>query len=251
MSTTGFLPTAPVLRSEWIKIRSLRSTVGALLAILLTTAGIQTLTAAAIGTAEAGSMGDDPLLAAYYGLNFGQIAAIAFGATAVAGEFHNAGLRITLTAVPDRTRFYLAKIATIGGLAFLVGQVTALATFLGGQAQMGPYTIHLGDPGALRSVIGCGVYLTLLTLFAAGLTAVIRSAAAVLSLLVPFFLLVSFVIAAKTSGVAQFLPDRAGQVILRSEPEGVLGPWTGLGVMALWTVAALAGGWLAVRRRDA
>ncbi|MGW0899656.1 ABC transporter permease, partial [Streptomyces goshikiensis] len=80
MSTA--LPTRPVLHSEWIKIRSLRGTVGSLIAILFVTTGIQALTAAAIGQAEEGAMGDDPLLAAFYGITFGQIAAMAFGATA-------------------------------------------------------------------------------------------------------------------------------------------------------------------------
>lgn len=51
------LPTVPVLHSEWIKIRSLRGTFGALIAILVATAGIQALAAAAVGQAEAGSMG--------------------------------------------------------------------------------------------------------------------------------------------------------------------------------------------------
>ncbi|MEU7554685.1 ABC transporter permease [Streptomyces sp. NPDC044571] len=244
------LPTVPVLHSEWIKIRSLRSTLGALTAILVATAGIQTLTAALIGDAEAGSMGDDPLLAAYYGLNFGQIAAIAFGATALSAEFHNGALRTSLAAVPNRTRFYLSKMAVIAGLALVTGQITGLVTFVAGQAFMGPYTLELGSPGTYRSIVGCGLYLTLMSLFAAGLTAVLRSATAVLSLLIPFILMVSFIIGAKAAGVAQFLPDRAGQMVMRMEMFGDLGPWSGLGVMALWAAAALTGGWVAVRRRD-
>ncbi|MET9962654.1 ABC transporter permease subunit [Streptomyces sp. NPDC006326] len=244
------LPTVPVLHSEWIKIRSLRGTFGALLAIFVATAGIQALTAAAIGQAEAGSMGDDPLLASYYGINFGQIAAFAFGATALSSEFHNGALCTSLTAVPHRTRFYLSKMAVVGGLAFLVGQVTGLATFVGGQAFMGPYALELGSAGTYRAVFGSGVYLTLMALFAAGLTAVLRSAAAVLSLLIPFVLMVSFVVGATAGGVAQYLPDRAGQVVMRAETVGDLGPWSGLGVLALWTAAALLGGWVAVRRRN-
>ncbi|MFJ6795483.1 ABC transporter permease [Streptomyces sp. NPDC091268] len=245
------LPTVPALHSEWIKIRSLRGTFWALIAVFLATAGIQALTAAAIGQAEAGSMGEDPLLAAFYGINFGQIAAMSFGASALAAEFHNGALRTTLAAMPNRTRFYLSKVTMVGGLAFLVGQVTGLATFLGGQAFMGPYAIGLGDPGSFRAVFGSGAYLTLITLLAAGLTAVLRSAALVLSLLIPLFLMVSFVIGQAVGGAAQYLPDRAGQLVMRLEPQGTLGPWSGLGVLALWTAVALLGGWLAVRRRDA
>ncbi len=249
--STAFLPTRPVLKAEWIKIRSLRGTLGALMAIFVATAGIQALTAAAIGTAEEGSMGDDPLLAAFYGINFGQIAAIAFGASAFSSEFHDGALRVTLTAVPDRTRFYLTKVLMVGALALLVGEVTGFVAFVAGQASMGSYAIGLGAEGAIPAIVGSGVYLMLMALLAAGLTALLRSGAAVLSLLIPFVLLVSFVVGEVVGGAAQYLPDRAGQMVMRSQAHGELGPWTGLGVTALWAVAALVCGWLAVRRRDA
>ncbi|MET9855609.1 ABC transporter permease [Streptomyces sp. NPDC006450] len=249
MSTA--LPTVPVLHSEWIKIRSLRGTLGALITVFAATVGIQVLTASLIGTAEAGSMGEDPLLAAFYSLNFGQIAAFAFGATALSSEFHNSALRTSLTAVPNRTRLYLSKMAMVGGLAFVVGQLTALATFIGGQAFMGPYTLELGSTGTYRAIFGCGAYLALMALLAAGLTAVLRSAAAVLSLLIPFTLIVSFVLAAKSEGIAQYLPDRAGQMMMRLDTSVGLAPWSGLGVLALWALVAVTAGWLSVRRRDA
>ncbi|RSS62109.1 ABC transporter permease [Streptomyces sp. WAC06614] len=244
------LPTVPVLHSEWIKIRSLRGTLGALTAVCVATVGIQTLTAAAIGEAEAGSMGEDPLLAAFYGLNFGQIAAFAFGASAFAAEFHHGALRNTLTAVPDRTRFYLSKITMIAVLSLLIGEVTGFATFVAGQQFMGPYAMELGAEGTVRAAVGCGIYLMLMALFAAGLTAVLRNTALVLSLLIPFVLIVSFVIGEAAGGFAQFMPDRAGQMVLRIDQHGDLGPWTGLGVLALWAGAAVVGGWLAIRRRD-
>ncbi|RPF25209.1 hypothetical protein EDD96_7287 [Streptomyces sp. Ag109_G2-6] len=249
MSTA--LPTRPVLYSEWIKIRSLRGSFTALIMILASTVGIQTLTAAAIGQAEGGALGEDPLFAAYYGIFWGQIAAMAFGTTALSAEFHNGALRTSLAAVPNRTRFYLSKMAVIGGLALLVGQVTGVLTFVAGQAAMGPYALHLGDPGSYRAIVGSGLYLTLIALFAAGLTALLRSGALVLSLLIPLFLMVSFIVGAATGGVAEFLPDRAGQLVMHSQAGGHLGPWSGLGVLTLWAGAALAGGWLAVRRRAA
>ncbi|MBT2469621.1 ABC transporter permease subunit [Streptomyces sp. ISL-66] len=249
MSTA--LPTVPVLHAEWIKIRSLRGTFAALICIFAVTLGIQVLVAAMIGQAEAGSMGDDPLLAAFYSLNFGQIAAFAFGATALSCEFHDGALRTSLTAVPNRARLYLSKMVVVGAVALVVGQVAALATFLGGQAFMGSYALDLGSPGTYRAVFGCGAYLALMALLAAGLTAVLRSATAVLSLLIPFTLIVSFVLGAASEGVARFLPDRAGQMMMRLDTSTGLAPWTGLGVLALWALVAVTGGWLSLRRRDA
>ncbi|MCX4694606.1 ABC transporter permease [Streptomyces sp. NBC_01408] len=248
---TAALPTLPVLHSEWIKIRSLRGTFGALIAVFVATVGIQVLTAAAIGQAEAGSMGEDPLLAAFYGLNFGQIAAIVFGANAFSAEFHNGALRTSFTAVPHRTRFYLSKISMVGGLALVMGQVTGFVTFVAGQSFMGPYALELGDPGAVRAIVGSGIYLTVVALLSAGLTALLRSGVAVTSLLIPFFLIVSFVVGEAVGGFGQYMPDRAGQMVMRVEPHGDLGPWSGLGVMALWAAVAVVAGWIAVRRRDA
>ncbi|WP_328297438.1 ABC transporter permease [Streptomyces sp. NBC_00435] len=249
MSTA--LPTLPVLNSEWIKIRSLRGTFGALISVFAVTVGIQVLTASMTGGTEAGSMGDDPLLAAFYSLNFGQTAAFAFGATAFSSEFHNGALRTSLTAVPNRARLYLSKLVVVGGLAFLVGQLTALVTFVAGQAFTGSYALELGSPGSYRAIFGCGTYLALMALLAAGLTAVLRSATVVLSLLIPFTLIVSFVLGAASEGVAQYLPDRAGQMMMRLDTSTGLAPWTGLGVLALWALVAVIGGWTSVRRRDA
>lgn len=239
-----------VLHAEWIKVRSLRGSFGSLLAVFVATLAITTLTYSTIGQEEAGN-GGDLLFEAFYALNFGQIAVLAFGATAVSSEYLNNALRVSLAAVPNRNLFYAAKMAVIGACGLAVGLVTSFTAFLVGQAFMGPYTIGLGDPGALRACVGGGGYLALMGLFAAGLTAVLRSAVAVLSILVPFLLIVSFVIGDVAGSVADFLPDRAGQQVLHQHAEGSLGPWPGLAVTALWAGAAVLAGWWAVRRRDA
>lgn len=245
------MSTTAVLRSEWIKIRSVRSVAGSLIAVFLATLAVTVLTFATVGQAEADNEGAELLFGAFYALNFGQIAAISFGATALSSEYLNGALRISLSAVPRRGLFYLAKMSVIGVLALVVGLVTSFTTFLVGQLFMGEYAIGLDEPGALRAAFGGGIYLALMALFAAGLAALLRSAVAVLSLLIPFILIVSFVIGDIAGGAAQYLPDRAGQLVLHQNPEGSLGPWAGLAVTAAWAGAALLAGWWAVRNRDA
>ncbi|MER5553936.1 ABC transporter permease [Streptomyces sp. NPDC002793] len=242
--------TTAVLHSEWIKIRSVRSVAGSLVGVFAATLLITVLVFSTIGQAEAGTQENDLLFFAFYALNFGQIAAISFGATALSSEFHDGALRISLTVVPRRSLFYLAKMAVIGGLALAVGLVTSFTTFLVGQLFMGEYAIRLGEPAALRAAFGGGVYLALMALFAAGLTAVLRSAVAVLSLLIPFILIVPFVVGDIAGGAAQYLPDRAGQLVIRGHNEGSLGPWTGLAVTAGWAAVALIAGWWTLRKRD-
>ncbi|MEU9201972.1 ABC transporter permease [Streptomyces sp. NPDC048332] len=239
-----------VLRSEWIKIRSVRSVAGSLTAIFLATMAVTVLSFATVGQAEADNADADLVFGAFYALNFGQIAAISFGATAISSEYVNGALRLSLAAVPRRTLLYTVKMSLIGAAALGVGLVTSFSSFLAGQLFMGDYAIGLGEPGALRAAVGSGVYLALMTLFAAGLTVLLRSAVAVLSLLIPFILIASFVVGDVAGGVADYLPDRAGQLVLHQHPESSIGPWTGLAVTAAWAGLALLGGWWALRRRD-
>jgi hypothetical protein len=245
------MSTTAVLHSEWIKIKSVRASLGSLIAVFLATVAVTVLAFASIGTAEADNAGYESLFSAFYALNFGQIAAISFGTTAMSSEYLNGALRISLSAVPRRGLFYGAKVAVVGALALGVGIVTSFVGFLAGQAFMGEYAIGLGHDGAVRACFGGGVYLGLMALLAAGLTMLLRNGVAVLSILIPFTLIVSFVIGDVASGAAQFLPDKAGQQVLHQDPAGTLGPWTGLAVMAGWALAALLAGWWAVRRRDA
>lgn len=243
-------PTA-ILHSEWIKIRSVRASAGSLIAVFAATLCVTVLVSATVGRAEADNPGADLLLNAFYALNFGQIAAIAFGATAMSSEFLNGALRVSLAAVPRRGLLYLSKTAVIGALGLVVGIATGFGTFLAGQAFMGDLALGPGAPGAARAAVGGGIYLAFMALFAAGLTALLRSGVAVLSLLIPFVLIVSFVVGDIAEGAAEYLPDRAGQVVLHQVPPDSLGPWEGLAVTALWAAAAVLAGWWAVRRRDA
>ncbi|WP_181011505.1 ABC transporter permease [Streptomyces sp. SM10] len=242
---------ASVLHSEWIKIRSVRSVLGALIAVFAVTLVVTVLVFATVGQAEADRVGYEPLYSAFYAMNFAQIAAIGFGATALSSEFLNGALRTSLSAVPRRGLFYGAKMVVIAGLALAVGLVTSFAAFLVGQSFMGDRATGLGDPGSLRAVFGGGVYLALMALFAAGLTTVLRSAVAVLGLLIPFILLVSFVVGDIAGDLARYLPSQAGQLVLHQDPEGPLGPWTGLAVTGGWAGISLFAGWWSLRRRDA
>ncbi|GAA3125019.1 ABC transporter permease [Streptomyces echinatus] len=232
---------APALHAEWIKIRTLRSLLGALAAILVATAAFSAL-------AATDADDSDPLFSVFFGINFGQVAAIAFGTTAVASEFRGGALRLTLSAVPDRGRWFVAKATAIALPALAVGLLTGFVTLLVGRSVLGASAP--GWSAGLRGAVGCGVHLTLMALFAAGLATVLRSGMATLSVLIPFLLIVSFVVGDLSGGVADFLPDRAGQVALHSGWDGTLGPWSGLAVTALWAAAALLAGAWSLRRRD-
>ncbi|MER7644052.1 ABC transporter permease [Streptomyces sp. NPDC126522] len=236
----------PVFHSEWIKIRTLRSQIAALAMILAVT-----VVFSALAASDTGGDDFDPLFAVFFGVAFGQIAAIAFGTTAVSSEYQGGALRLSLAAVPHRGRWFAAKVAAIAVPVFVVGLVTGVVTLLVGKAVLGTEADGLGAGEQVRGVVGCAVYLTLMALLAAGLTAVLRGGVATLSILIPFLLIVSFVVGDASSDIADLLPDRAGQVALHETWDGSLGRWTGLAVTAAWAAAALAAGAWSVRRRDA
>ncbi|MEU5892556.1 ABC transporter permease [Streptomyces sp. NPDC047461] len=238
---------APVLHAEWLKIRTLRSLLGALAALFAATTAFSALA----GVSETSDPDFDPLFTALSGVAPGQIAAISFGAMAVSAEFHGGALRLSLAAVPRRGRWYAAKLTAIAVPTLVVGQLTALAALLVAKAGLGDAANGLTAGEQARGVVGCGLYLMLMALLAAGLTAVLRSGVGALSLLIPFVLVVSFVIGDAVGGATDFLPDRAGQVVLYESYDGRLGPWAGLGVTALWTAAVLVAGAWSVRHRDA
>ncbi|MFE9438955.1 ABC transporter permease [Streptomyces sp. NPDC006602] len=238
---------APVLRAEWLKIRTLRSLCGALLAVFAAT----TAFSAVAGASETSDPEFDPLFMALSGAVLGQIAAISFGAMAVSSELHGGGFRLTFAAVPQRGRWFAAKVTAIAVPSLLVGLLTAFAALVVARAGLGDAASGLTVGEQVRGVVGCGIYLMLMALLAAGLAALLRSGVATLSLLIPFILVVSFVVGDATGTVADFLPDKAGQVVLYQTHEGTLGPWSGLGVTALWTVAALLAGAWSMRHRDA
>lgn len=238
---------APALRAEWIKIRTLRPLVGGLVAVLVVTVAFSALA----GLDDTKDPDFDPLFATFLGVSFGQIAAITFGSQAVAVEHRGGALRLSLAAVPGRGRWFLAKTVAIGVPVLLVGLLTGVTSLLVGTSVLGTRADGPGPAEQLRAVVGCALYLTLMALLAAGLTAVLRSGVATLSILIPFLLIVSFVVGGASGSAADFLPDKAGQLILHRSADGALGPWSGLAVTALWTAAALGAGAFGVRRRDA
>jgi len=224
----------PALHAEWLKIRTLRSQVVTLALIPLVTVAFSAL-------AGLDADADDPLFTTFFGVTFGQIAAVAFGTNAMSAEFRDGALRTSLAAVPDRTRWFAAKAAAIALPVLSAGLLTGALALLTGDG--------LGWAQSLRGAVGCGIYLTLMALLAAGLTAVLRSGVATLGIVVPFLLIVSFVVGDVSGTVADWFPDRAGQAVLHSDP--AVSPWPGLVVTALWSAAGLGAGVWRVRRRDA
>jgi ABC-2 type transport system permease protein len=251
-----------VIRSEWTKIRSVASTVWTLSLAVVVTVALGMLISA-LSRHEFGDMSPtdratfDPTFVSFAGMTLGQLAMIVFGVLVVSNEYSTGMIRTSLAAVPRRATFLFSKIGVATVLALVVGMVTSFVTFFLGQVMLGPHRTTLGEPGVLRAVIGGGLYMTLIAMFSMGVAAMLRSPMLSLGILMPFFFLISNILGnvSVTKKVGRFLPDQAGsrimQVVPRAGDDTPYGPWGGLGIMLLWVVAALVGGYAVLRRRDA
>jgi ABC-2 type transport system permease protein len=250
-----------VLQSEWTKVRSVRSTVWTLVAALGATVVISGLLCLLTNLQWKHVDADaqrsfDPTAQSLSGLILGQLALIVFGVLVISSEYSTGMIRTSLAAVPQRGTFYASKVAVTGALALVVGMATSFLSFFIGQVLLGDHNTSITDTGVLRAVFGGGIYMTLMVLFSAGVATILRSPMLSLGILMPFFFLISPILAAVPGAkvVARYFPDRAGSKIMQVvsiDDSRPYGPWTGLLIMLLWVVAALIGGYVVLKRRDA
>ncbi|WP_329455591.1 ABC transporter permease subunit [Streptomyces sp. NBC_01497] len=244
-----------VLESEWTKIRTVSSTTWTLVLAFVVTAGFGAVATTLVNP------GDhfDPTFISFSGMTLGQLAMVVFGVLVVGSEYSSGMIRTSLAAVPRRATFLFGKIGVAGLLALVVGLITGFVTFFLGQALLGDDGTTLGAPNVLRAVVGSGLYMCLIAVFSMGVTTMLRSSMLSLGILMPFFFLVSNILSVvpKAKDVARYFPDQAGSKILQVVPDAAggndapYGPWAGFAIMALWVVAALVGGYLVLRKRDA
>ncbi|MFJ6213054.1 ABC transporter permease [Streptomyces sp. NPDC092296] len=248
-----------VLLSEWTKIRTVRSTAVTLIAAFVVTVGLSALICA-VANSNFDSFADsstpfDAASTSFAGMVLGQLAVIVFGVLVVGNEYSSGMIRVSLAAVPKRGTLLASKSLVVLGLVLVVGLLTSFVSFLLGQALLGSHSTTLGAPHVLRAVIGAALYMALLCLFSLGVTAMLHHQTLSLGILMPFFFLISPILSSvpKVKTVARYFPDQAGSRItsVYQPADAPYGPWAGLGICALWVVAALVGGWLVLRRRDA
>jgi ABC-2 type transport system permease protein len=252
-----------LVTAELTKIRTIRSTRRALLVTPLICVGLGyavslSLRAGFAHLPPAQQQDFDPLFATFYSLSIGQLALVVFGATAVGSEYTSGTIATSLTAVPRRALFYLAKI-TAGLLAAAVtALVTVTAEFFAAQRALGPHGTSAGAPGTLQAAAGACLYLTLICALAMGVTAITRSTARCLVIMLPLLFLDSQGLG-NVPGlrrVIDYLPDQAGAVIMHLSAAGdgrfgrPFGPWAGMEIMVIWVAAALAAGYLVLARTD-
>jgi ABC-type transport system involved in multi-copper enzyme maturation permease subunit len=249
-----------VIRSEWIKFWTLRSTwavlgaavVGMLVLAVVVAYNTRHLTS----NLQANDIAPSSTLQGYF---LGELLIGALGVLFVSGEYSTGMIRSTLVAVPRRLPVLWAKLVVFVTITAVSMVTVSIVAFVSAQALLSHYRtgFSLSDPGVLRVVIGTGVYLTLVGMIGAALGWIVRSTpgALVAYFAIVLVLPVLFGDALGNWGkeVAQFLPGQAGASFSTSIPESSysLSPWVGLLVLAGWVAVALAIAAGVLRRRDA
>ena len=258
------------LRSEFTKIRSVRSTYWALLALVLVCIGIGALfsfgeashvqsfagtRASAAVVADARQHG---VALSLFGLLVGQLVIAVLGALTITSEYSTGMIRTSLTTMPRRGTVFAAKAIVFGAVALVTGLITSFGSFFAGQAILATQNVgaSIGQPGVLRAVIGGGLFLTVCGLLSLGLGAVLRHTAgaitASIGLLFVLFVLSGFLPSNWAAHVDKWIPFNAGGAIWEQfSGQNMFRPWTGFAVFCGYAAVALIGGLVLFRRRDA
>jgi ABC-2 type transport system permease protein len=254
---------ARVVRSEWIKFWSLRSTAVTLAVAVALLVGIGLLASSMLssGATAAGpgpQPGDlGPVPASLAGLTFAQLAFGTLGVLFMAGEYSTGMIRSSLTAVPKRLPVLWGKIAVFTGVVFVIGLAGSAIAFTGGQALIGAGGASWSDAGVLRAVAGSAVVLAGSGVIGLALGALLRSTPAAISSLFGALFLLSGVAQlllpdAWRDDVVRYLPSNAGSAFTSvTQGSDALGPWAGLAVFVLYVAAVVAGGAWRLKRSDA
>ena len=276
MSTSAFTGaelragTLQALRSEWVKLRTVRSTAWSLLLLVGISILFTTLLTSGSST-EGGSPGhggdNDIVMDSLAGVWFGAIAAAVLAVLVITSEYSTGMIRTTFAVNPRRRTVLSAKTAIVGGVILLAGLATSVACFQIGQwilrgngfnYEGGYPAITLADHEALRAVLGTGVYLGLLAVFALGVGATLRHTADAITVVLAALLAPVIALNFLPEGIADWVEKSclmgAGlaiqQTVVRDD-NIPLSPAGGLAVAAADAVVALVVALWTIGRRDA
>jgi ABC-2 type transport system permease protein len=246
-----------VIASEWLKFRSLRSTLLVLAAAVVGMVAFGAIIA--FNTRNPAGLDPEDVVASgpLQGYYLGQLLMGALGVLVVSGEYSSGMIRASLAAVPRRLPVLIGKVVVftvVVGVSMVAASVVA---FLVAQAVLSGHrpTFSLADGSTLRVVVGTGVYLTLVGLIGSVTAWIVRSTpgalVATLAVILVVPILFELVFPSWGQYIAAYLPTGAGQSFSTSLPvPHALSPWVGLGVMVAWVVGGLVVAAVVLERKD-
>lgn len=245
------------IRSEWIKLRTVRSNVTTAIVAMVIPLAISLLSVTFMGENNI----DSGTLPGFI-VGSGSVAVLligVLGVLCVTQEYSQGTIRLTLAATPSRPRVYLAKgavVAVLGaaltGLVVLIGNVVGSAIIdardvpaLDSNPDAAPAFLAMILMGAVVAVLGMAI------------GALTRNPPSAITTLVLWPLLVEGIVGGLLSlafddDVARWMPFQSGLNSMFLElPEDGFGRWGSLGYFAAWVLFVSLIAERSLKRRDA
>lgn len=254
-----------IVKSEWIKFRSLRSTVWALGITLVVMIGFALLMAWQahnfVGTGPDQQPVDAPwqvpAFTNTFGYLFAQLVVAVLGVLVITGEYGTGMIRSTMTAVPKRIPALVAKYIVVGLTTFVVSVIALAASYFITNPILGMHDLDASLNGSLlRVLVGCALYLTAISLFGLGVGALMRHSAGAISTVLALLLLAPIILGSIpvkwANDIAKWLPSSVGERVISPDVPGPgqLGPWQGFGMLVLYVAVIAVAAAVLLRRRD-
>jgi ABC-2 type transport system permease protein len=256
MTAIGVAPRR-VVRSEWIKLSTLRSTTITFAVAVAAMIGISVLVSWATVDNWATMSGEDRRSIAVEeivlaGRHLAQLAIGVVGVMAITGEYATGMIRATLAAVPRRLPVLWAKLGVYAAVTLALMLVASFAGFFAGNAVLAEHwDFHLSDPGVLRSVFGAAISLTLICLLGTALGFIVRNTAGAISTLF-FILMVLPILGEFLPALNKYLPTSAIDSLLIARIDGdMLQPLPALLLLCAYVGVGIAGAAITLLRKDA
>ena len=254
-------------RSEWIKIRTLRSTwITSMIAVFLT---VLFGAGSAIAYAKTEGMSDSAAGGLITGTTFGEIVVAVLGALVITGEYSSGQIRSPLAAVPRRTRVFAAKSLVIAIWSFLLGVISLLLSWLVAAPFMGDEAPSFSDTHIVGFIWGTGLAFAGIALLSLGMGYLVRSTAGAITVVVVLLFIISIPLSLMAmkwhwaANVSSVMPSSVVQSV--TDPFTVSGQTTwadtnpslflthtqAVLIFGAWVLVPLIAGWFVFSKRDA
>jgi len=254
------------LRAEWTKLSTIAGPAWLLATAVALTVAVSAAADAASRCPVSMTCSVDTVKLSLTGIQLGQALVAILAVLAVCNEYSTGMIRATFAAMPRRITVLGAKACVATALVLVAGAFAVLGSLVAGAlilpghgftAARGFTELSLTYGPTLRAAVGSVLYLSMIAVLSMGIAVMVRDSAVSIGLalgLLYLFPVVDAFIGNQTwhNRIARYSPMAALNVQtttgLHSLP---IGPWSGLGVLAIWSAAALLVGGLSLRARDA
>jgi hypothetical protein len=252
-----------VIRSEWTKLWSLRSTRWSLLLAFVAQAGLGPLIAlitmsrwSHLSPLQQATI--NPIDRSLGGWHLAQLAIAVLGVMTITGEYTTGMIHSSVMAAPRRLPILWAKLIVFFSVTLVLMLVAAVIGFFGAQAIFSQHHVNVGisAPGAFRSLIGAVLLTTVTGALCVGLGTILRRTAGGISLFVVVFFvlpgLVDILPSDTADGIDPYLPSNAGSAVAQAVRDAhTFSPWGGFALFCGYTVVVIVIAARLLLQRDA